>query len=266
MHTIAGVEIFAAGTHGGREYTEEDLDVVIRNFAELSTGDSPVLQPPVVLGHEEDQSLLARSDLPAAGWVKRLYRDGPLLRADLGEVPEEIARLIDQRAYRKVSAELYDDFTHDGKRFGPVLRRVALLGGSVPAIKSLADIPRARTEFQAFCEELVSQGKLLPALLEGGLLYDLADSLDAAAVRKFAERQTTQREALKCWLESFPTLVRFAERVSCGADRPAEAGEARVADYFDRHASEFAKIGLCREHFLRAYQRSGMTAEAFLQQ
>jgi hypothetical protein len=264
MHTITGVEIFAAGTHGDRTYSHDDLDAIVRNFAELSAGETPVLQPPIVLGHDEDQALLARSDLPAAGWVKRLYREGPVLRADLGEVPDAVAALINQRAYRKVSAEIYDDFAHNDKRFGKTLRRIALLGGGIPVIKTLADIPKTRAEFQAFCEGLLAQGKLLPAMLDGGLLVDLAASLDGSAVHKFAERESTQLDALKRWLGSFPPLVRFAERIANPAAPFTDAGVIRVSEHFDRHAADFAKVGLARDRFVQAFQRSGMSAEAFV--
>lgn len=140
LATVKGVEIFQAGEHReGKAYTVADLDQMVDNFAELQE----VLKPPVVVGHEEDQSFLENSGYPSAGGVVRVWREADTLYADFAEVPETIARLINGRAYRAVSAEVYDDFEHQGKRYGKTLRRVALLGGELPQIKTLADLPLA---------------------------------------------------------------------------------------------------------------------------
>lgn len=139
-----GVEIFGAGEYRGKRYTVDDLNEIVRNFSTLIQPPRPLLQPPVVIGHEEEQDLLAATDLPAAGWVSRVWRDGDILKADFDEVPESVARLINSRAYRKVSSEIYDDFEDDfGQSYGKALRRVALLGGEIPQVKRLADIPLA---------------------------------------------------------------------------------------------------------------------------
>src|ERR1043165_4095989 len=110
------------------------------------------LQPPLVavtvpatgaLGHDEEQELLQRSDLPAAGWVKHIYRDGAKLKADFAEVPDVFCDLLKRKAYRKMSAEIYTDFEDQGVPYGLVLRRVAFLGAEIPQVKSLADTPPA---------------------------------------------------------------------------------------------------------------------------
>jgi hypothetical protein len=59
------VQVFAAGTHRDKEYTPRDLDDMVSNFQRSSTGDRAALRVPGVLGHEEQQELLNRSDLPA---------------------------------------------------------------------------------------------------------------------------------------------------------------------------------------------------------
>jgi hypothetical protein len=67
---------------------------------------------------------------------------------DIAEVPEPVARLVNQRAYSKVSAEIYTGphkFSDNaGPCPGPVLRAVALLGGTPPMVKSLRDLPMAQ--------------------------------------------------------------------------------------------------------------------------
>jgi hypothetical protein len=105
---ITGCEIFAAGTHRGKLYTLRDLDDMVANFRDFSSGPRPLLRVPAVLGHEESQEWLDRSDLPAAAWAEALYRDGDTLEADLGDIPPKVARLLKGKAYRTVSAEVYD--------------------------------------------------------------------------------------------------------------------------------------------------------------
>lgn len=141
MAAIRGVEIFAAGIHRNQAYTEADLDAMAANFNQFSTGARPALRVPAVLGHDEEQELLDRTDLPAAGWCERVYRDGPILKADFADVPPQVARLLQQKAYRKVSAEVYDEPPEGVPGKGKMLRRVAFLGGEIPQVKSLDDIP-----------------------------------------------------------------------------------------------------------------------------
>jgi len=101
----------------------------------------PLFAVRAVPGHEEDEALLKRTDLPAMGRAVRIWRDGTKLLADFNDVPGIVAKLIEQGAYSKVSAEFYEDFTAGGKLYGPVLRRVAMLGAEIPEVKTLADIP-----------------------------------------------------------------------------------------------------------------------------
>jgi hypothetical protein len=141
LASVKSCEIFAAGVHRGNLYTTHDLDRMVKNFR-LARGR---VDPPLSVGHEEDQSLLDNTGLPAAGWVTRLYRRGAKLLADFGGIPRSIAKLINGRAYRKVSAEVYDEPPEGAPPgcSGRMLRRVALLGAELPQIKSLADLPLA---------------------------------------------------------------------------------------------------------------------------
>ncbi len=139
--SLRGVEIFASGNHRGKEYTDSDLDDMVRNFKRFSTGAKPLVRVPAVLGHEETQEFLERSDLPSAGWPARVYRDGATLKADFGDLPPSVARLLKGRAYRTVSAEVYDEPPEGVPGSGKMLRRIAFLGGDIPQIKTLADIP-----------------------------------------------------------------------------------------------------------------------------
>lgn len=156
--SIAGCEVFATGTHRGKTYTRDDLADMVRNFRRHSVGDDPALRVPAVLGHEETQEFLDRSDIPAAAWAERAYledrkgRDGKpqtVLKVDFADVAPQVAALLRGRRYRKVSAEVYDDPPDGVSGSGKMLRRVAFLGGDIPQVKSLADIPIPHSEFDA---------------------------------------------------------------------------------------------------------------------
>jgi len=129
-----GVHIFTAGTAQSPEYDEDDLDTMIANF---NSQDHDV---PLVVGHADDNDLLEKSGLPAAGWISKLYRDGKKLFADLTDVPTLIADLIEKKALLKKSVEIYNDYPDgDGNTHGNLLWRVALLGADIPKIRSLDD-------------------------------------------------------------------------------------------------------------------------------
>jgi len=147
LFRLPNVALFASGTYRGKRWTPG----VVRKLAENATGLRALLTPPAVLGHEEEQEWLDRTDLPAGGWVdpgsvKAVPDpDHPgemILRGDLVNMPAEVAARLSAGEYRYGSAEIYDDFLDDfGKSRGPALRRFALLGGEVPQVKRLGKLP-----------------------------------------------------------------------------------------------------------------------------
>ncbi len=151
---IRGVPIFEQGTHRDKPYGPRDLADMVRNFSRYSVGKDAILPVPTVLGHEEDQQILQRSDQPSVGWPDRVYtghgkrdEDGkPLdpktLYADYDEPPDVLHKLLANRAYNRVSCEVYDEPPEGHPGTGKALRRIALLGGDQPQIKTLGDILR----------------------------------------------------------------------------------------------------------------------------
>lgn len=171
---LNGVEIFATGKHRDKDYSEQDLAEMVRNFRAYSSGRRLMLRVPAVLGHEENQELLERSDLPAAAWASALWQDRKecpacagsgvkgggqpgqvnrtldrlagdscascsgrghigVLKANFSDVAPKIARLLKGRAYRQVSAEVYDEPPEGIPGEGKMLRRVAFPGWRNPA-------------------------------------------------------------------------------------------------------------------------------------
>lgn len=133
---INGIDIFAAGRWNGDEYTVDDLDKIVNSFEETKTK----LKPYLKLGHGDKQGLLKADELPAAGFVQRVYRQGRKILADITHIPKKIFELIQRKAYSKVSVELYKDIPIEGKKHEWALKAIALLGGETPAVHDLDDI------------------------------------------------------------------------------------------------------------------------------
>lgn len=116
------------------------LDVIIANFHKLKNK----LNPPIKLGHDEKQALVQNSGFPSAGWITDVKRKAATnkLLAYFSNVPETITRLIESGAYKRISAELYNNYIdpETNKAFGPTIRAVSILGADVPRIKTLEDL------------------------------------------------------------------------------------------------------------------------------
>lgn len=133
---LKGVDIFAAGTWNGDEYSTDDLDKIVSSFNQTKEK----LKPYLKLGHGNDQKILREDELPAAGFVDRIYREGRKILADISNIPNKIYELIKKKAYDKVSIELYKDIPIDGTIHEWALKAIALLGGATPAVHDLDSI------------------------------------------------------------------------------------------------------------------------------
>jgi len=125
-------EICAIGDFGDKgALKENDLKEISKNWKELRDQ----IKPPLKLGHSEGFGQ------PAAGWVENIRIEDSKIVADFMDVPAKIADMIRAKHYRRVSPEIYMDFVDDeGKKWGKVLRAVALLGADVPEMKTLKDL------------------------------------------------------------------------------------------------------------------------------
>ena len=122
---INGVEIFATGKHNGETYDTDDLDEMIRAFNEMD------FQPPLKLGHDDSPGV------PAVGYISRLWRNGNKLLADFVDINERVFALIKEKAFNRVSAEIYFNFERAGKKYRRALKALALLGATIPAVSGL---------------------------------------------------------------------------------------------------------------------------------
>lgn len=135
-YSITGVEVFSSGVWNGDEYTIEDLQGMVEAFNETQKG----VRPYIKLGHDDKQELLQQDGLPAAGWIERLYINGDKLVADICDIPKKIYDLIQTKAYRKVSSEIYWNLKVGEKLYKRFLGAVALLGSDMPGCMNLSDI------------------------------------------------------------------------------------------------------------------------------
>lgn len=146
VETLHDVDLLAVGTWKGEPSDltiedEADLDGIVVAFNEMRANPGLNYDPPVKLGHDEGQKLIQRDGMPAVGWIRGLKRVGRKLVASVIEdVPAKVAELIKAGAYKYVSSEIYEDYKVGEKTYPFVLRAVSLLGGDVPAVKSINDI------------------------------------------------------------------------------------------------------------------------------
>lgn len=156
---LQDVELFYSGDHidsQGRPYacTPAHIDEVVRNFSLLNTGDRPILQPPVGIDHDTAKAIpdAALNPRLAFGQVMRVgARDQKiggqsrrLLFGDI-EVDPEIAAWVRKGRLRRLSPEIHDEPPPEGLASGAkgaTLRRVALLGYDLPALKMLKPLPQ----------------------------------------------------------------------------------------------------------------------------
>ena len=138
IYTDLEADIFAVGTWNKDKYSVSDLQEMVQNFNELKD----VVKPPAKIGHSESQDYLKKEGLPAAGWVDSVKLVGNKVIASFKDVPKVVKDLIDRKAYKRVSAEIYPKYKNpaNGKIYNNVLRAVAFLGAETPAVETLSDI------------------------------------------------------------------------------------------------------------------------------
>jgi hypothetical protein len=136
LFSIKDVEIFSTGTWNGRHITDIDLDNIVDAFSSTNQTVRPFLK----LGHSSKQKILEAEGLPAAGWVTNVRRVGNKLKADFIDLPRKIYQLIKNKAYRKVSCEIYSNITLGDRTYPKLLGGVALLGAELPGVLNLNDI------------------------------------------------------------------------------------------------------------------------------
>jgi len=138
-----GVEIARTGkfdaSTGPVTFTTDDFDNATEAFRALGGKH----RAPIKLGHDDGQALLGggqEDGMPNAGFVVNVRRADDRLVADLVDVPDGVAKLIQDGRLNARSIEALRNARLDGKRWPFVVTGLALLGSDLPAVDSLADV------------------------------------------------------------------------------------------------------------------------------
>lgn len=197
--SIKGVEIFSVGKWNNQTFTERDLDKMVDSFNKVRQ----TVKPWIKIGHDDDQKLLQKEGLPSAGWVENMRRQGGKLVADFVDIPKKIYELIEKKAYRKVSIELFKNVEILESKFDFLITGVALLGAETPGVLNLKDI-LDRFKIQSYDATCTftheSEQNLVTCFTDDGGTMGLEQDLaDANAKVKLLEKQLadTQKEASK---------------------------------------------------------------------
>ena len=236
--SIKGIEVFRVGKWNGTEFTQADIDGMAQAFRETRTAVMPFLK----LGHNDEQDLLRRDDLPAAGWVDDLRVEGDRLVADFSGIPSKIYDLLQRGAYRTRSIEIWRNVNIAGKSYPWLLTAVALLGAELPAVEGLNDI----------LSLFAAQGGEAMRFEAGGepLVFDLGNTkqtedntMTDEQKKALADAETAKVEAVK-QAETFKTenealkaKVATLETEKATAIETATAALAEVGE-FKRKANE----------------------------
>jgi hypothetical protein len=224
--TINRLEIFSAGTWtpgNGTDvtFTEDDLDAMVGNFAALQG--TNVVRPHLKLGHTEAQKWFGQAvGIPTLGWIDRVWREGRKLFADISNVPNALLDMIKGHHYHNVSAEVFPPgaIEHEGKKFGPVLSAVALLGTEMPAVKDLAGLASA-----LYADQFTASTAAAPIIFnqeanQSMFTQEQVDSLIAAATAK-AVKDVNDANAAK-FSDNTAQITTLTAR--------AEAAETKLAE------------------------------------
>lgn len=211
LKSIKGVEVFMSGKWNGDRYIEKDLDAMVANFG--------AVEAPLKIGHDQDQKF---SSVPAVGWIERIYRKGKKLFADIKDIPALVAQAINNRAYKKISAEIIWDSLIGDKFYDRVFAGAAILGGELPAVNKLADLPLIYNKEKAECKTVYFD-------LNGGEIVNVVeDDKGSEGDKKInkKENKTMSEELIKRYEEQ---LAEAKEAVEASEAKVEEA-EAKVVD------------------------------------
>ncbi len=195
------IAIFKGGKQIDSQGREHDGNEIIDKA--IKTFDLTIHEPPLVVGHPKDNA-------PAFGWVTGLKKTGDILYAKFKDVAVELEGLVKRGFYKKRSASFYPD----GR-----LRHVGLLGGTVPAVKALAEInfKEGKEDSMTFdFDEYTDAGGKIESLMQKKMAEDKTLAYNAA----FAEVQRENPELAAEYAEVIrPTnnmSIKFNEQVNLG--------------------------------------------------
>jgi hypothetical protein len=209
--SITGAEVFAAGTHNGLTFNEDDLDGIVKAFDQLNAAG----RVPLKFGHNNEQPFT--DGQPALGWVQRLWRDGKKLFADFVGMPTVVFDAVKAGLYKQVSIELLKDTSREGDRYPWVLDAVALLGADIPAVKGLRDL------------QTLTMTREIPGIRFEGVA---AFTSESKFTNHSGDRNTMTDEEIKA----------LRERAEKAEKALADEQKARFSEKLTRHRAEVVSL------------------------
>jgi len=204
------VAVFRAGKYPQGDYSEQDLDEIVRRYDPQGAHEAPIS-----LDHQDKG--------PALGWVSQLKRQGDLLFARFRQVSEDFLQGFRAGRYKKPSVEIYKDY--EGKGY-PYLRAVTFLGVQSPAIKGLpqASFSEGAGQYititfqeeedmagEELAKQLADKDAELAKFREAQAVKDQALQDKDAELARFREKQKTDEEALKAKDEELARVKKTTE-------------------------------------------------------
>lgn len=226
MPVIRGAEIFAAGTWpASRTITlnENEIQGIVDAFEALRMHG----RVPLKLTHDGPDQRAEDFDPTkslAMGWVRRIWRDGKKLMADI-DVPEKVYKLIKEGYLKFVSVELWQDVRAFNRVIPWVLDAVALLGADQPAVGILSDLQaltlqRRRCEFTSGTRVAFKRGDST----EG-------NEMDEKQIQELLKKQREESDA---------AMAKLTARLDA-ADKRAEAAEKERDEAAKKHKADTVK-------------------------
>ena len=235
--TIAGAELFAVGQWNGLAFTAQDIDSIVNSFLALSLEG----RVPLKLSHEGDDARDTPESKYALGWVKKVWRDGDVLKGDL-EVPEKVASAIADGYLKFVSVELLKNVKADTRTIPWVLDAVALLGADQPAVGILRDLQALMTrrsvagQFQ--CESRAAFRR---------------DDHKSEDTRMTLEEEIAALKAANARLEREKSdeAAEFARKETLRIESTSKAAQAEARDMFKKAVDKELIVPAVGERFLK---------------
>jgi len=218
-YAIKSMPVFKIGLHHDTPYTLADLDEIVKNTNALLK--AKLIDPPIKLGHDENQKMLQADGYPAGGYVQNIERMGDELFVDVDDMPDKLYQCIKKRAYKHISPEIYENYPHPvtKENMGKVLKAVAVLGADIPEVKGLGDILNmfgARTKIQKFSFAKFS-----------------ADDLQEASVMKTDWTLERASTTYPCCVKEFKKFAEDNKTKTIPGDKVAEIVAVKNAANFD---------------------------------
>lgn len=230
---INEIAIFGVGTWNGAKFTAEDLAEIVRNTNILI--EKGELKPPIKLGHSTNQILKGQSDGdPRLGSVVRFKVKGDKIVADFVNVPDIIIQAIKAERFDQVSVEM-----RNIPHVGWFIHGVALLGGDLPAVKTLDGLSAYLTETLepgAFQSDNIEKGILLN-FAEG--FIDLSETKDNQQGYEMAEKNEATERLLELERQLLAEKTRAAELEAKNNRLQASESDRQFADDKEKFLSKY---------------------------